>query len=96
MNKIVEATTLAPGGHTDFDGPKTIKVQNDSPNQSGKFQVKCPNVNPVTYDLEQGDKKYIQIPVGTSTFTNTGRTYLTLSVFAAASMSEDEVETSGT
>jgi hypothetical protein len=69
---------LQPQGSADIDGIEEVKVQNDSAVTAGKFEVKCPNVPATSYDLDAGGSRNIQIPVGTSTFTDTGTTNLTL------------------
>ncbi|WP_164018333.1 hypothetical protein [Pyxidicoccus trucidator] len=70
--------TLTSGQSTDIDGTTLVKVSNNTAT-AGSVKVKCPNVDAVTYAVPANGSKNIQIPVGTSRFTNTGTPDLDLS-----------------
>lgn len=70
--------TLTNNQSKDIDGTTEVKVSNNSAT-AGQVRVACPNVPAVDYTVPANGHKNLQIPVGTSRFTNTGTPSLVLS-----------------
>lgn len=72
-------TTLTSGNSVGIGGTAEVKVTNQSAATAGSFSVQCPNVPLANETIAAGGSKNIQIPIGTSTFANTGTPALKLS-----------------
>lgn len=73
--------TLAPNESHDIT-PKTqletqVKITNSN-SSDGRIQIECPNVSADTKDIAALSEKHIQIPIGTTRFTNKGSVSLSL------------------
>ncbi|QSQ23831.1 hypothetical protein JY651_02265 [Pyxidicoccus parkwayensis] len=71
------SATLTTNQYVDIPGTAEVKVSNATGN-AGAVRVACPNVPYVDYAVPANGSRNLQIPIGTTRFTNIGAPTLTL------------------